>query len=241
MQQMHLVHFAPMSQTNIAQSVHGSPSKLYMPMEAMPNYTVLSLQPTQTDTQIQNRGSKRPNTDSTDAPKSKKRSGQNKESCGRYQKPLTPAVARRNERERNRVKQVNMGFETLRLRVPQASKNKKMSKVDTLRAAVDYINELTKMVDEADVTTREVLQDGGWSVMDSAKALMGLDKEMDQIQDVSVTSPSSSAESLPSPGGYSTDGSLSTIASMTSPLSSSTVSFASALESEMLDFTSWFQ
>jgi len=54
-------------------------------------------------------------------------------------RPPPAAVARRNERERNRVKMVNMGFETLREHVPSGKKNKKMSKVDTLKAAVDYI------------------------------------------------------------------------------------------------------
>ncbi|XP_041354871.1 achaete-scute homolog 1-like [Gigantopelta aegis] len=52
------------------------------------------------------------------------------------------AVHRRNERERNRVKLVNLGFETLREHVPSGKKNKKMSKVDTLRGAVDYIKHL---------------------------------------------------------------------------------------------------
>ncbi|NWH26939.1 ASCL1 protein, partial [Grus americana] len=47
------------------------------------------------------------------------------------------AVARRNERERNRVKLVNLGFATLREHVPNGAANKKMSKVETLRSAVD--------------------------------------------------------------------------------------------------------
>lgn len=59
-----------------------------------------------------------------------------------------PVAARRNERERNRVKQVNMGFSTLRQRVPDGVKNKKMSKVETLRSAVDYIKKLQKMLNE---------------------------------------------------------------------------------------------
>lgn len=59
-----------------------------------------------------------------------------------------PVAARRNERERNRVKQVNMGFSTLRQRVPDGIKNKKMSKVETLRSAVDYIKKLQKMLNE---------------------------------------------------------------------------------------------
>ena len=42
------------------------------------------------------------------------------------------SVSRRNARERNRVKQVNLGFETLREHVPNGKKNKKMSKVGFL-------------------------------------------------------------------------------------------------------------
>ncbi|XP_046380781.1 achaete-scute homolog 1-like [Haliotis rufescens] len=56
------------------------------------------------------------------------------------------AVARRNERERNRVKLVNLGFETLREHVPSGRKNKKMSKVETLRSAVDYIRQLQEVL-----------------------------------------------------------------------------------------------
>ncbi|KAI1301369.1 Achaete-scute -like protein 1 [Halotydeus destructor] len=59
---------------------------------------------------------------------------------------------RRNERERNRVKLVNMGFATLRNHVPSGAKNKKMSKVDTLRSAVEYIKELQTMLNDADRT-----------------------------------------------------------------------------------------
>ena len=61
-------------------------------------------------------------------------------------KPQTPSVSRRNARERNRVKQVNNGFCTLRNHIPHL-KNK-TSKVDTLRAAVDYIQTLRKLVGE---------------------------------------------------------------------------------------------
>lgn len=59
-----------------------------------------------------------------------------------------PVAARRNERERNRVKLVNLGFATLRHHVPNGAKNKKMSKVETLRSAVDYINQLQKLLNE---------------------------------------------------------------------------------------------
>lgn len=83
--------------------------------------------------------------------------------------PLPVAVARRNARERNRVKQVNNGFAALRERIPEelaesfeaaattgrcstgpptnnsttsGSATKKLSKVETLRMAVEYIRNL---------------------------------------------------------------------------------------------------
>lgn len=73
--------------------------------------------------------------------------------------PLPVAVARRNARERNRVKQVNNGFAALRDRIPdevasafEAQGNgrgsvKKLSKVETLRMAVEYIRSLEKLLD----------------------------------------------------------------------------------------------
>ncbi|PSN41442.1 hypothetical protein C0J52_14544 [Blattella germanica] len=72
------------------------------------------------------------------------------------------SVARRNARERNRVKQVNNGFATLRSHIPlsvaaalsSASGNsgrgasKKLSKVETLRMAVEYIRSLQQLLDD---------------------------------------------------------------------------------------------
>lgn len=72
--------------------------------------------------------------------------------------PLPLAVARRNARERNRVKQVNNGFAALRDRIPEeiseafeAQGNgrgsiKKLSKVETLRMAVEYIRSLERVL-----------------------------------------------------------------------------------------------
>ncbi|XP_060531296.1 achaete-scute homolog 1a-like [Cylas formicarius] len=76
--------------------------------------------------------------------------------------PQQPAsVARRNARERNRVKQVNNGFATLRSHIPQSvcqalspqgnssrGASKKLSKVETLRLAVEYIRSLQQMIDD---------------------------------------------------------------------------------------------
>jgi len=58
--------------------------------------------------------------------------------------------ARRNLRERNRVRQVNAGFDRLRDHVPQGRRNRKLSKVDTLRAAVAYIGHLQEVLRRAD-------------------------------------------------------------------------------------------
>ncbi|KAJ8247275.1 hypothetical protein GJAV_G00244440 [Gymnothorax javanicus] len=63
------------------------------------------------------------------------------------------AVARRNERERNRVRQVNLGFQTLRQHVPNGTADKKMSKVETLRSAVEYIRALQQLLDEHDAVS----------------------------------------------------------------------------------------
>ncbi|XP_071392699.1 achaete-scute homolog 1b-like [Centroberyx affinis] len=58
------------------------------------------------------------------------------------------SVARRNERERNRVRLVNAGFQTLRQHVPRGAANGKLSKVETLRSAVEYIRALQGLLGE---------------------------------------------------------------------------------------------
>lgn len=70
--------------------------------------------------------------------------------------PQPIAVARRNARERNRVKQVNNGFANLRQHIPNfiaqdfesnnGRGNKKLSKVETLRMAVEYIRSLEEIL-----------------------------------------------------------------------------------------------
>lgn len=70
----------------------------------------------------------------------------------------TQSVLRRNARERNRVKQVNNSFARLRQHIPQSiiadltkgggrGPHKKISKVDTLRIAVEYIRRLQDLLD----------------------------------------------------------------------------------------------
>ena len=60
-------------------------------------------------------------------------------------------VARRNARERRRVQAVNNAFIRLRRHVPYENKHKRLSKVKTLRIAIDYINEMQAMVDDYDL------------------------------------------------------------------------------------------
>lgn len=71
-------------------------------------------------------------------------------------------VARRNARERRRVKLVNDGFLRLRKHVPTDPKNKKLSKVKTLRSAIEYIRHLQQLLNQATKNTNipltEVLQ-----------------------------------------------------------------------------------
>lgn len=75
-----------------------------------------------------------------------------------YPNTQTVSVARRNARERNRVKQVNNGFSNLRQHIPQhvvsqltkggRGSSKKLSKVDTLKIAVEYIRKLKDMLED---------------------------------------------------------------------------------------------
>ena len=60
------------------------------------------------------------------------------------------SISRRNARERNRVKEVNNGFTVLRQHIPGAATTKKISKVDTLKQAVEYIQNLQVLLEEND-------------------------------------------------------------------------------------------
>lgn len=85
----------------------------------------------------------------------------------KVQNPAPPiAVARRNARERNRVKQVNNGFAVLRQHIPTSiaptpteaenARNKKLSKVETLRMAVEYIRQLEDLLSLSSSSSPEV-------------------------------------------------------------------------------------
>ncbi|XP_077177632.1 achaete-scute homolog 2 [Paroedura picta] len=138
------------------------------------------------------------------------------------------AVARRNERERNRVKLVNLGFQTLRQHVPNGAAAKKMSKVETLRSAVEYIRALQQLLDEHDAVSA-AFQDGLLppSRLPGAACASG----------GSGSSYSSASPSFDGREGSSVPG------SPHSAYSSDESGYEGALspeEQELLDFTSWF-
>lgn len=75
-----------------------------------------------------------------------------------YPGQQSASVVRRNARERNRVKQVNNGFAKLRQHIPMKvisalsntngrGASKKLSKVDTLKLAVEYIKSLQSVLE----------------------------------------------------------------------------------------------
>uniref|UniRef100_A0A182RYV3 BHLH domain-containing protein n=1 Tax=Anopheles funestus TaxID=62324 RepID=A0A182RYV3_ANOFN len=112
--------------------------------------------------------------------------------CGLpYATPQQSAsVQRRNARERNRVKQVNNGFANLRQHIPSTvvtaltngtrGANKKLSKVDTLRLAVEYIRSLQRMLDE-----------NGGELVAPTKQQIGSTVTSNQLSNSSVCSASS--------------------------------------------------
>jgi achaete-scute complex protein len=65
-------------------------------------------------------------------------------------------VRRRNERERDRVKCVNEGYTVLKEHLPIERKNKRVSKVEILRFAIDYIRHLEDILKDPSVEESEV-------------------------------------------------------------------------------------
>uniref|UniRef100_A0A8D1Z289 TMEM9 domain family member B n=1 Tax=Sus scrofa TaxID=9823 RepID=A0A8D1Z289_PIG len=63
-------------------------------------------------------------------------------------------IRKRNERERQRVKGVNDGYAQLRHHLPEQYLDKRLSKVETLRAAIKYINYLQALLDPEEAETK---------------------------------------------------------------------------------------
>nr|XP_014351415.1 PREDICTED: achaete-scute homolog 4 [Latimeria chalumnae] len=67
---------------------------------------------------------------------------------GLYDCSFEPAfIRKRNERERQRVRCVNQGYARLREHLPEEFAEKRLSKVETLRAAICYINRLQRLLE----------------------------------------------------------------------------------------------
>ena len=71
-----------------------------------------------------------------------------------YDCNLEPAfIQKRNERERIRVRQINESYARLREHLPNEPTQKRMSKVETLRAAIRYIRCLETLLDRSKEAT----------------------------------------------------------------------------------------
>ncbi|NWI09969.1 ASCL4 protein, partial [Crypturellus soui] len=67
---------------------------------------------------------------------------------GFYDCSFEPAfIRKRNERERQRVRCVNEGYARLREHLPKELADRRLSKVETLRAAISYIKHLQSLLD----------------------------------------------------------------------------------------------
>nr|XP_034825331.1 achaete-scute complex protein T3-like [Maniola hyperantus] len=154
------------------------------------------------------------------------------------------SIARRNARERNRVKQVNDGFTALRKRLPAAivsalsggarrGSGKKLSKVDTLRMVVEYIRYMERLIDESDAAvgvTKETNAPMKTSLCELDEGIFG--GRSSPYSD-SVPSPADSECSSGVSSSYSTanDCYTSNYYSETNPVN----------DSELLDAITWWQ
>ncbi|EFA02710.2 Achaete-scute complex protein T3-like Protein [Tribolium castaneum] len=145
---------------------------------------------------------------------------------GPQQQPAS--VARRNARERNRVKQVNNGFATLRQHIPASvaaafapqgpstgrGASKKLSKVETLRLAVEYIRSLKQMIEDHENDTT------GNSGEGSLQENRYYNNSPDQYQSYQILLPTptcSEASSSPTPS-HSSESSFSAASSYTNTI-----------------------
>lgn len=158
----------------------------------------------------------------------------------------TASIARRNARERNRVKQVNDGFNALRKRLPAAviaalsgnarrGSGKKLSKVDTLRMVVEYIRYMENLIEESDAAM-------GYTRENTLSVAMETQQDLDEGFAGRV---SPYSESVPSPAN--SDCSSGVSSAYSSRNGSFTIAFQSneeyspVDENELLDAISWWQ
>ncbi|KAJ9587667.1 hypothetical protein L9F63_026267 [Diploptera punctata] len=182
------------------------------------------------------------------------------------------SVARRNARERNRVKQVNNGFATLRSRIPLSvaaalssstgsgsgsggrGASKKLSKVETLRLAVEYIRSLQQLLDdhasETNSTTSSTPETttSNLTTTYSSSPESGVNMTIPQHlghplhiqQQSSLSPPCSEASSSPTPS-YASEGSSYAPTSVYQQENYENYEPMSPEDEELLDVISWWQ
>lgn len=170
-----------------------------------------------------------------------------------YTGPQAASIARRNARERNRVKQVNDGFNALRRHLPASvvaalsggarrGSGKKLSKVDTLRMVVEYIRYLQQLLEESDAAlgiTRD--QENRENIPSNDSQSMRLTvTDMDDGFFYGAGSPCSEKADSPAPSECSSG-----VSSAYSAVDRYEVSTQQPLgpmdEDELLDVISWWQ
>ncbi|CAK1551932.1 unnamed protein product [Leptosia nina] len=168
-----------------------------------------------------------------------------------YTGPQAASIARRNARERNRVKQVNDGFNALRRHLPASvvaalsggarrGSGKKLSKVDTLRMVVEYIRYLQQLLEESDAAlgiTRE--QENRENIPTQSMTSVS---DMDDSFFYSSGSPCSEKPGSPAPSECSSG-----VSSAYSPVDTNRYEVSTQQhlgpmdEDELLDVISWWQ
>ncbi|CAO1383082.1 unnamed protein product [Diamesa serratosioi] len=94
--------------------------------------------------------------------------GSDKSSSGLSHKQRSQA----NARERFRTHSVNSAFHTLRLLIPTEPKNRKLSKIETLRLAKSYISHLGATLLAGNIYTQQ-------PCLQAAKSKASIDKHLD--------------------------------------------------------------
>lgn len=154
-----------------------------------------------------------------------------------YNGAQAASIARRNARERNRVKQVNDSFNALRKKLPAAviaalsggsrrGSGKKLSKVDTLRMVVEYIRYMENLIEESDAAH-------GYT-----KATEGLASEVDEGV---YGGNSPYYESVPSPVGSECSSGVSSAHSSSFVQSYTQQQITPMDEDDLLDAITWWQ
>lgn len=166
------------------------------------------------------------------------------------------SVQRRNARERNRVKQVNNGFANLRQHIPSdvistltnggRGASKKLSKVDTLRLAVEYIRRLQDVLDENDIDSSSTASSS--RTASSSLSVTNSYYTASPVQCTSIPPPPCSESSASPTPSYSSDNSIgnnnhnnSSHYATSTPFKYEVFDAYNPEEEELLDAISWWQ